>query len=51
MKMICASSVVRMPRTLFRVVCGFRVTIESLAPTSRFINVDFPTFGSPTIAT
>ena len=50
MKMICAPGNVRMPTTWFRVVCGFGVTIATLAPTSAFSRVDLPTFGRPTMA-
>ena len=31
-----------------RVVCGFADTIATFVPTSRFVSVDFPTFGLPT---
>ena len=50
MKMVCAPGNVRMPTTWFRVVCGFGVTIATLAPTSAFSRVDLPTFGRPTMA-
>src|ERR1700722_19168574 len=41
----------KIPRTRNRVVCALGVTIDSLAPHSRFSSVDFPAFGAPTIAT
>ena len=40
-----------MPRIRIRVVCTLWVTIETLAPTMRFISVDLPAFGSPISAT
>ena len=33
------------------VVCDFEVIIEILSPTKRFIRVDLPTFGFPTMFT
>jgi hypothetical protein len=33
------------------VVCSLGVTMETRSPTSRFISVDLPTLGLPTIAT
>ena len=47
----CDSARIRMPRTRNRVVWAFGETIESFAPVSRFISVDLPAFGAPTIAT
>ena len=38
---------VTMPVTRWRVVCGFRDTIESFSPTSRFSRLDLPVFGRP----
>ena len=38
------------PRMRARVVCTFRVTIETLAPTSLLTSVDFPAFGAPITA-
>ena len=34
-----------------RVVCTFRETMETFAPTSLLMRVDLPTFGAPTMAT
>src|SRR2546426_7756797 len=49
---ICAlSGNVRIPMMRLRVVWGFGVTIDTLAPTSAFSKVDFPTFGRPRMAT
>jgi hypothetical protein len=40
-----------MPAMRCRVVCGFAVTMLSFWPRMRFISVDLPTLGRPTIAT
>ncbi len=50
-KTICASSRVRMPRIVRRVVCGLGETIAIFSPTYALTSVDLPTFGLPTIAT
>src|ERR1700757_4196818 len=50
MKIICDSDVVRIPVTRLRVVCGLGVTMATFSPKSWFNNVDFPTFGRPTMA-
>ena len=42
---ICAAPRIRMPSTRNRVVCAFGLTIDSLAPVSRFSSVDLPAFG------
>jgi hypothetical protein len=39
------------PAIRVRVVWGLGETIETFWPRRRFISVDFPTFGRPTIAT
>ena len=49
-KMICSVALLCMPRTRLRVVCGFWLVIESFVPSSAFIKVDFPAFGTPTMA-
>src|SRR5881296_4322182 len=41
----------RMPRTGKRVVCGTSDTMDSFAPTMRFIRVDLPTLARPARAT
>ena len=48
---ICASPLVRTPRTVERVVCALRVTIETFSPTSALISVDLPALGAPMRAT
>ena len=48
---ICASPRVRTPRTVERVVCALRVTIETFSPTSALIRVDLPALGAPMMAT
>ena len=39
------------PRTVERVVCALRVTIETFSPTSALMRVDFPALGAPMRAT
>ena len=39
------------PRTVDRVVCALRVTIETFSPTSALIRVDLPALGAPMMAT
>src|SRR5437867_5708246 len=41
----------RTPRTGKRVVCGTSDTIDTFAPTRRFIRVDLPTLARPASAT
>ena len=41
---------IRMPSTRNRVVCALGLTMDSLAPVSRFSSVDLPAFGAPTMA-
>ena len=48
---ICESSVLIMPMMRWRVVCALKVAIEMRSPMRRFIRVDFPTLGFPTIFT
>ena len=48
---ICASPLVRTPRTVERVVCALRVTIDTFSPTSALISVDLPALGAPMSAT
>src|SRR5690606_17685099 len=45
----CSSD--RIPRTRCRVVCGFRVTMDSLRPMNAVMSVLLPTFGFPSSAT
>src|SRR3990172_12642358 len=49
-KIICEVSVVRMPVTRLRVVCGLGLTMATFSPRIWFSNVDLPTLGRPTIA-
>jgi len=48
--LLCAG-ICRTPRILFRVVCGFGLTMASFCPTKALSNVDFPTFGRPRMQT
>ena len=48
---ICASPRVSTPRTVERVVCALRVTIETFSPISALIRVDLPALGAPRMAT
>jgi hypothetical protein len=50
MNTIWPASVVRMPRTLLRVVCGTGETIDTFPPHRALTSVDFPDEGRPTIA-
>src|SRR5580692_12237194 len=50
-KMSCAAPSRAMPRTSWRVVCTFGVTMEILVPTSALASVDLPTLGAPISAT
>ena len=50
-KMICAAPSSAMPRTSARVVCTFRETIDTFAPTSWLSSVDLPALGAPISAT
>src|SRR6185437_6789579 len=47
----CASPLIMTPRTVERVVCALRVTIDTSSPTSALRSVDFPALGAPTMAT
>ena len=47
----CVSSVLWMPSSECRVVCGLREVIESLRPSRWFSSVDLPTLALPTSAT
>src|SRR3990172_10163931 len=49
-KTICELSLVRMPVTRLRVVCGLGLTMATFSPRIWFSNVDLPTFGRPTMA-
>ena len=50
MKMICALSLMAMPRTGMRVVCTFCVTMETFCPTGALTSVDLPELGAPNTA-
>ena len=50
-KTICERPTMAMPRTIERVVCTLRLTIDTLVPTSRLTSVDLPAFGAPRTAT
>src|SRR5262245_7312374 len=50
-KTICAGPSIAMPSTRARVVCTFRETIETFAPTRAFSSVDLPELGAPISAT
>ena len=50
-KIICAAPSTRMPRTVARVVCALRETIDTFAPISELSSVDLPALGAPTSAT
>ena len=43
----CASPTIATPRTMARVVCTLRETMETLEPTSALVSVDLPAFGAP----
>src|SRR3990172_2142281 len=49
-KIICELSLVLMPVTRLRVVCGLGLTMATFSPRIWFSNVDLPTLGRPTIA-
>src|SRR5581483_8446190 len=57
MRMTCAAGRfpffgrLRMPWMRLRVVCGLRVTMASLAPTSALSSVDLPALGRPRMVT
>src|ERR1044072_1940550 len=46
----CAVSTIAMPRTSARVVCTLRLTIETLAPTTALMRVDFSALCAPSTA-
>ena len=50
-KTICISSVLIIPMMRCRVVCALKVAMDIRSPTRRFIRVDFPTLGFPTMFT
>ena len=50
-KIICVAPSTRMPRTVARVVCALRETIDTFAPISELSSVDLPALGAPTSAT
>src|SRR5205085_2037987 len=46
-----AAPATTIPRTIARVVCTLRLTIETFEPTSALTRVDLPAFGAPISAT
>ena len=48
MRISWPSSRVTIPRTVWRVVCGFDEAMAIFCPTSAFVSVDLPAFGRPT---